>query len=146
MTSVKRIQQRIQIVIVASIAAVALALIIGICVGLNVGAKEEFIELECPVGVTGWCEWSQWSSCTHSCGNGEKSRLRSCFNEQGGIERRSNVIQCDGEAVQITPCNAGRVSASELFGHNFHCRSSTGSPGLSGFCKAILAKKFILTW
>ena len=118
MTSVKRIQQRKQIVIVVSIAAVALALIIGICVGLNVGAKEEIIEItvsECPVGVTGWCEWSQWSSCTHSCGNGQKSRLRYCFNEQGGIEKRSNVIQCDGDAVEVTPCNEGRVSASELF-------------------------------
>ena len=96
MTSVKKINQRIQIVIVASIFAVALALIIGISVGLNLGAKEEIIEFtvsECPVGVTGWCEWSQWSSCTHSCGKGEKSRWRSCFNEQGGIERRSNVIQ-----------------------------------------------------
>ena len=143
MTSVKRIQQRIQIVIVVSIAAVALALIIGISVGLNVGAKEETIIIvsECPVGVTGWCEWSQWSSCTHSCGNGEKSRLRSCFNEQGGIERRSNVIQCDGEAVEVTPCNVGRVSASELFDHNFH-----RLPGLSGFCKAVLPNKFIFTW
>ena len=115
MTSVKRIQQRIQIVIVVSIASVALALIIGICVGLNVGAKEEIIVVsECPVGVTGWCKWSQWSSCTHSCGKGEKSRLRFCSNEQGGIEKRSNVIQCVGEAVQVTPCNKGRVSADRV--------------------------------
>ena len=63
---------------------------------------------KCPSGVTGWCEWSTWSSCTHSCGNGDKTRLRSCSNEQGGIERRSNVINCEGDPVQVTPCNEGK--------------------------------------
>ena len=63
---------------------------------------------KCPSGVTGWCEWSTWSSCTHSCGHGGKSRLRSCSNDQGDIERRSNVIQCEGKAVQMTPCNEGQ--------------------------------------
>ena len=62
----------------------------------------------CPNGVTGWCEWSSWSSCTHSCGNGEKSRLRACSNEEGGIERRSSVSKCHGEAVEVSPCNEGQ--------------------------------------
>ena len=106
----QKMHQRILKCAVAILVAIALALLIG--VGLYVGAKEEATSTapavpECKIGVTGWCEWSQWSSCTHSCGNGQKSRLRSCSNEQGVIERRSNVIQCEGDAVEVTPCNEG---------------------------------------
>ena len=123
-----------KIVIVVLIAVVAaLALIIGLAVGLTVGTvgwivgAEEKISTstiittttkttvtttsavsKCPSGITGWCKWSAWSSCTHSCGSGEKSRLRSCSNEQGGIEKRSNVIQCEGDAVEVSVCNEGQ--------------------------------------
>ena len=102
----QKMHQRILKCAVAILVAIALALLIG--VGLYVGIKNSQSPSECKIGVTGWCEWSQWSSCTHSCGNGQKSRLRSCSNEQGVIERRSNVIQCEGDAVEVTPCNEGQ--------------------------------------
>ena len=106
MTSAKKIQQRKQICVVSIGIVTALALIIGVPVGLN--EMGYFDARECPIGVTGWCEWSQWSSCTHSCGNGQKNRLRSCSNEQGVIERRSNGNRCEGDAFEVTPCNEGQ--------------------------------------
>ena len=109
----QKMHQRILKCAVAILVVIALALLIA--VGLYVGAKEETTSTapdvpvsECKIGVTGWCEWSDWSSCTHSCGEGQKSRLRSCSNEQGVIERRSNAIQCVGDAVEVSPCNEDR--------------------------------------
>ena len=101
-----------KLAIVVSVSIVwVLALVVGLAVTLTTttpaGTTTTAVS-ECPRGVTGWCEWSAWSSCTHSCGNGEKSRFRACSNEQGGIERRSGVSECEGDAIEVSSCNEGQ--------------------------------------
>ena len=49
-----------------------------------------------------WTNWSQWSLCSMSCGNGKKSRTRNC---EGGTE-------CDGidnpqSSFEEKTCNNG---------------------------------------
>ena len=50
----------------------------------------------CPVHGQ-WGEWKRWSYCNVTCGNGHKTRIRSCDNpkaENGGFD-------CTGEEKQV---------------------------------------------
>ena len=47
-----------------------------------------------------WTNWSNWTSCTATCGNGTKSRMRSCSApapQYGGKD-------CVGEAYAVSDC------------------------------------------
>ena len=46
-------------------------------------------------------EWAEWSSCSVSCGEGQRSRLRVCSDGPGGS------VGCVGEANQAELCNNG---------------------------------------
>ncbi|XP_068710256.1 SCO-spondin-like [Montipora foliosa] len=54
-----------------------------------------------PCAIHGrWSEWSDWTDCMKTCGNGTKSRYRSCDNpspEHGGKN-------CSGDALQSKQC------------------------------------------
>jgi len=55
----------------------------------------------CPVNGN-WGEWSEYSSCSKTCGRGQKSRSRSCDNpasSRGGAD-------CPGKGEMTTDCNA----------------------------------------
>ncbi|KAL8625611.1 hypothetical protein ACOMHN_043886 [Nucella lapillus] len=53
---------------------------------------------ECPVdGV--WDEWSLWTKCSLSCGNGTRSRSRTCI---GPFHQGKD---CEGHRAQWEPCN-----------------------------------------
>ncbi|XP_062621236.1 A disintegrin and metalloproteinase with thrombospondin motifs adt-1-like isoform X2 [Saccostrea cucullata] len=54
----------------------------------------------CPVDG-GWSQWMKWSPCSSSCGNGTKTRARSCTNPtplQSGKD-------CVGSAYEMEPCS-----------------------------------------
>ena len=57
--------------------------------------------------VSGWQPWSNWSDCTKTCDNGERSRTRECLN---GIVGQSI---CEGNDKEVyvchnRPCNNGK--------------------------------------
>lgn len=63
----------------------------------------EFILNSCDVSGVWGC-WSEMSECSVSCGMGVKARTRQCQSSPPG---KPFTIPCDGEAEEITPCQAG---------------------------------------
>uniref|UniRef100_A0A8C0KRB0 Hemicentin-1 n=1 Tax=Canis lupus dingo TaxID=286419 RepID=A0A8C0KRB0_CANLU len=57
-------------------------------------------ERHCPVDGK-WATWTSWSSCSVSCGGGEKTRKRLCNNPVPSISGRP----CPGDATQVSRCN-----------------------------------------
>ena len=65
--------------------------------------SENCVILSCPVDGQ-WGNWSKWSYCNVTCGQGHKSRTRECNNpapENGGFN-------CIGDNVEVTKCEALR--------------------------------------
>lgn len=55
----------------------------------------------------GWTNWSDWGSCSTTCGYGQKRRFRSCSNpspEYGGLD-------CFGESTELMNCLGGNCTA-----------------------------------
>ncbi len=48
----------------------------------------------------GWTEWSEWSKCNVSCGEGFKKRVRSCLNPP----TINNALGCQGFPEQLIAC------------------------------------------
>ena len=58
--------------------------------------------------------WSEWSSCTKSCGTGETSRSRTCSEPAPSIPEPGAApgddlsiagLNCTGDYTQVKPCN-----------------------------------------
>lgn len=55
----------------------------------------------CPLVDGVWNEWSSWGSCSVTCSNGTKQRIRECSGPSyGGSE-------CRGEWLETRECNLG---------------------------------------
>ncbi|XP_067893515.1 hemicentin-1 isoform X1 [Heterodontus francisci] len=54
----------------------------------------------CPVDGS-WSEWGQWEECSHSCGQGNRTRTRTCTNPS----KQYGGKQCEGKAVEAIMCN-----------------------------------------
>ncbi|ESN93354.1 hypothetical protein HELRODRAFT_89118, partial [Helobdella robusta] len=55
----------------------------------------------CPVDGM-WSDWSAWTECSQSCGDGLKTRVRDCSNPHPKYEGR----HCNGEGMERVLCNA----------------------------------------
>ncbi|CAF0892529.1 unnamed protein product [Adineta steineri] len=61
----------------------------------------------------GFSSWSDWSTCTKSCGNGESTRSRTCTQpspsilepELNSINSSLNGMNCTGDYTQVKTCN-----------------------------------------
>ena len=60
-----------------------------------------------------WSEWSAWSVCSAGCGDGEKTRFRTCSNDD-----------CEGSPTESMACNQGDCLGCKVnwgdFGQHFH--------------------------
>ncbi|XP_052285147.1 SCO-spondin-like isoform X5 [Dreissena polymorpha] len=64
--------------------------------GLQTGSCTESV---CPVDGY-WSEWASWSTCSVTCGHGDRSRYRTCLFEQGKPHGRD----CVGQGLQTGSC------------------------------------------
>ena len=67
----------------------------------------------------GWEEWTEWSRCSSSCDQGQRSRMRFCSDGKGGT---GDVNDCPGDAVDIencylTKCLSGRAMVKSTCTH-----------------------------
>ena len=51
----------------------------------------------------GWGDWTSWSSCSETCGNGTETRTRECDNP----EPTESGTDCLGNNAESQQCNAG---------------------------------------
>ncbi|XP_039259105.2 A disintegrin and metalloproteinase with thrombospondin motifs gon-1-like isoform X1 [Styela clava] len=68
------------------------------CAGEDVDS-EQCALLACPF----WDEWTTWSECSATCGNGDRSRERECLNGDVGVD-------CFGSDFETESCNNGECS------------------------------------
>uniref|UniRef100_UPI0037E9B6AB hemicentin-1 n=1 Tax=Semicossyphus pulcher TaxID=241346 RepID=UPI0037E9B6AB len=54
----------------------------------------------CPVDGN-WSEWSLWEECSRTCGQGNRTRVRTCSNPSAQHGGRS----CEGKAVEVIMCS-----------------------------------------
>ncbi|XP_052812088.1 uncharacterized protein LOC128239471 [Mya arenaria] len=57
------------------------------------------IDIQCPVG---WTSWSDWSSCSVTCGIGQRQKSRSCQNPSASIINN----KCPGNVEEIQICSS----------------------------------------
>ena len=66
-----------------------------------------------------WADWGDWSRCSASCDQGQRSRIRLCSDGKGGF---GNADDCPGEAVDnefcnMTKCMSGRAMVKSMCTH-----------------------------
>jgi hypothetical protein len=73
--------------------------------GVHFGDNVNSIKFTCPIqAVNGsWSEWSNFTECSTSCGDGVQSRNRTCSNPPP----QGNGLNCSGEASDVQSCNLG---------------------------------------
>ncbi|XP_053387527.1 neurogenic locus notch homolog protein 2-like isoform X2 [Mercenaria mercenaria] len=85
----------------------------------------------CPVdGV--WSEWTQWSTCTETCGDGMHSRIRNCDNPAP----QHDGLQCSGTHNETTACKYMDCPHWSAFQNITSCSVTcgTGFVQLKRFC------------
>ncbi|XP_068693813.1 SCO-spondin-like isoform X2 [Montipora foliosa] len=73
----------------------------------------------CPVDG-GWSEWSGWTDCSVTCGNGTKSRARNCNNPAPIAGGR----HCKGLSEDVKSCNASNICYDNIGCYGRFPRSS----------------------
>jgi hypothetical protein len=59
-----------------------------------------WFDCTCDFVVDGyWLDWSKWTTCDVTCGEGSQQRSRSCIEPLHGGRR------CDGNSTEIQACN-----------------------------------------
>jgi Thrombospondin type 1 domain/Calcium-binding EGF domain len=80
------------------------------CIGSEFEEKECTLLKECPVHGN-WSAWSEWSSCSKTCGrNAHRVRTRTCTNPAP----KSNGRPCEGENIEYEECKLKACSNYNL--------------------------------
>ncbi|KAK7084982.1 Hemicentin-1 [Halocaridina rubra] len=86
---------------------------------------EDYCNLEmCPING-GWSSWSDWGSCTATCGGGQRRRFRSCDNPAPSQDGRA----CMGSDTDTESCNTQKCPAYGSWGsweEWSHCSMTCG--------------------
>ncbi|XP_057312319.1 coadhesin-like [Hydractinia symbiolongicarpus] len=76
------------------------------CVGPATVTRSCQLKKECPVNG-GWCDWSTWSSCSTTCDNSTRYRMRECA-EPAPMHGGSQCVKVNGtnglEELQVESC------------------------------------------
>ena len=65
----------------------------------------------------GWSIWDSWSSCSVTCGTGQKNRSRSCNNP----EPKHGGNPCTGDASEIVDCVHDPCISMSFMVLGLHC-------------------------
>jgi len=64
-----------------------------------------------------WTQWSAWSSCSQTCGGGERTRNRKCYSIGGSLPgigpRTGNRPGCRGKGTERISCGNNQCSVTE---------------------------------
>ncbi len=66
-----------------------------------------------------WSDWSQWSSCSLSCGGGNQTQIRTCTKPEPANGGQNCSLTNIDTAVQT--CNNQPCPIGEIFLTDFHC-------------------------
>ncbi|XP_013419109.1 A disintegrin and metalloproteinase with thrombospondin motifs adt-1 isoform X2 [Lingula anatina] len=66
-----------------------------------------------------WTQWSHFSQCSVTCGNGERSRVRTCIGGEAGYS-------CRGDATEYIECNQRPCATWSQWGEYSSCSVSCG--------------------
>lgn len=74
----------------------------GYCVGYSFDQKLCYPQKTCSGQQVdgGWSDWTEWSTCTDPCQNGQRSRTRFCTNPTP----QNDGKQCVGNDFELQPC------------------------------------------
>ncbi|XP_060586448.1 uncharacterized protein LOC132742139, partial [Ruditapes philippinarum] len=72
---------------------------------------DDRICLPVPCANGGWTDWGQWSTCSVTCGEGIKSRSRTCTNPSPSL----NGKYCEGDSLEVDSCKKIRCSTHVVF-------------------------------
>ncbi|XP_060579784.1 coadhesin-like [Ruditapes philippinarum] len=64
-----------------------------------------------PCANGGWTDWGQWSTCSVTCGDGLKSRSRTCTNPSPSPQGK----YCDGDSLEVVSCRKSSCSPNIVF-------------------------------
>jgi len=77
--------------------------VVGLPLALTLGKSDEQPPPPEPI-FQGWREWSQWTDCSATCGDGESLRFRECISESN-MEQEVCPGYIDGDENEIQSCN-----------------------------------------
>jgi hypothetical protein len=76
-----------------------------------------------------WTKWQEWTSCSASCGGGERERLRTCQNDKAfctGANANKDACKCAGDGTGNEKCNTHKCPKWKPFGSWSKCTQNCG--------------------
>ncbi|XP_053380403.1 uncharacterized protein LOC123559120 isoform X2 [Mercenaria mercenaria] len=76
----------------------------------------------CPIDGS-WGSWQEWSTCSTTCGDGRRFRMRMCNNPAP----QNNGLHCSGSINETSPCNHGECPHWLPFYETSMCSTTCGA-------------------
>ena len=76
-----------------------------------------------------WAEWSNWGSCSKSCGGGIQTRSRQCF--------LNNKLKCDGKFKEEQTCSMTRRRSKDRHAPDRSLSALKAICNLATLCKPV---------
>ncbi|XP_040567740.2 LOW QUALITY PROTEIN: SCO-spondin-like [Lepeophtheirus salmonis] len=74
-----------------------------------------------------WTQWTEWSTCSVTCGGGNQKRIRDCLTPRN--LNGSNIYGCDGDTWEMKACNVRKCPQWAEWSSWSECSVTCGSGG-----------------